>query len=302
MKSQPTCAWKRPLSAPRTPPPWPTCGLWGSPSLSEKAWCLRWSATQAVTGPSIAIEPMIASPPWTQGLALNARCVRWRWKPTVTPRPVIRYMIRKTATSLQWRRSFQTCQPTIPSAMNGRTVMVPVAIRSRVSFATGWTSSMPGVGGRRDWGGLGLAHRGSILSSRRPSLPRSIATASAPTRRLTNAAGGRLPLAAAHLACVGHRGGRALAQRVAVAREHHAGRRAPRCGPGTRGRARCPRSGGGHELRPARAGERIPGAERVAHEQRADALEERARSGRGCGPGCAPPAAIRARRARRRRA
>ncbi len=46
-------------------------------------------------------------------------------------------MIANTATSLQWSRSFQSCQQTIPSAMNGRAVIVPVAIRSAVSFLTG---------------------------------------------------------------------------------------------------------------------------------------------------------------------
>ena len=42
------------------PSPWPTCGLCGSPSTSVWAWCLRWSATQAITGPCTAIEPSTA--------------------------------------------------------------------------------------------------------------------------------------------------------------------------------------------------------------------------------------------------
>jgi hypothetical protein len=54
--SQPTCANHRPLR----PEPWPTCGLCGSPSSSVWAWCLRWSATQAIAGPWTAIEPMMA--------------------------------------------------------------------------------------------------------------------------------------------------------------------------------------------------------------------------------------------------
>ena len=209
------CAWKRPRERAAHAAPVATCGLWGSPSLSEKAWCLRWSATHAVTGPSIAIEPMIARPPWTQGLALNARCVRWRWKPTVTPRPVIRYMIRKTATSLQWRRSFQTCQPTIPSAMNGRTVMVPVAMRSRVSFATGWTSSMPGGAA----GAIGVAWAWLIeaRSSRLGGLPCPVDRDRVGADPEANERGGRASmcrgLAAAHLPRVVHRGRRAVAQR-----------------------------------------------------------------------------------------
>ena len=74
--------------APLQPWPWSTWGLCGSPSSSEKAWCLRWSATQEITGPSIAAEPRIASRPCSHVFALKLRWVRWRWKPTVIPSPV----------------------------------------------------------------------------------------------------------------------------------------------------------------------------------------------------------------------
>ena len=60
-------------------------GECGSPSRSENAWCLRWSATHAVTGPSIAAEPSAANTPRSHGVVLNDRCVNRRWKPTVTP-------------------------------------------------------------------------------------------------------------------------------------------------------------------------------------------------------------------------
>src|SRR4029450_4459286 len=40
----------------------PTCGECGSPSSSACAWCLRWSATQSMTGPWTDIEPAIAKP------------------------------------------------------------------------------------------------------------------------------------------------------------------------------------------------------------------------------------------------
>ena len=60
-----------PRSAPRSPEPWSTCGLWGSPGRSENAWCLRWSATQEMTGPSIAIEPRPANTPRTTGAGLE---------------------------------------------------------------------------------------------------------------------------------------------------------------------------------------------------------------------------------------
>ena len=56
-------------------------------------------------------------------------------------------MIAKTTMSCQCRRSFQSCQPTMPRAMKGRMVIVPVAMRSAVSWATGSTSSAVGSAG-----------------------------------------------------------------------------------------------------------------------------------------------------------
>jgi hypothetical protein len=100
-----------------------------------------------MTGPSIAIEPAAVSANRTGFFALKLRCVRCRWNPTVTPMAQTTYMIRKTATSLQRSRSFHSCQQTIPSAMNGRTVIVPVAMRSAVSFLVGWMSSAVGPAG-----------------------------------------------------------------------------------------------------------------------------------------------------------
>jgi len=40
-----------------------------------------------MTGPSIAIEPSTAKTPRNAGVVLKLRCVKSRWKPTVTPRP-----------------------------------------------------------------------------------------------------------------------------------------------------------------------------------------------------------------------
>src|ERR1700704_2769141 len=140
MKSQPMWAWKRPRRAPDQPWPGSTGGLCGSPTSSEKAWCLRWSATQEITGPSIAAEPRIASRPCSQVFALKLRWVRWRWKPTVIPSPVKKYMPRKRKTSLQCSALPQTCQPARPIATKGTSVTRPVMIRSRVSLATGCMS------------------------------------------------------------------------------------------------------------------------------------------------------------------
>src|SRR4051795_2648940 len=141
MNSHPTCACPRPLSAPLRPAPWSTWGECGSPSMSENAWCLRWSATHEITGPSIAAEPRIASVARTALPVLNARCVNSRWKPTVTPRPVATYMIANTIRSLQPSSLAHSCQPTRARQRIGSTVIAPVRKRSSRSLATGWTSS-----------------------------------------------------------------------------------------------------------------------------------------------------------------
>ena len=73
---------------------------------------MRWSATHEMTGPSIAIEPRIASVTRTLSLALNERWVKSRWKPTVIPSEVATYMIANTIRSLQNSRSAHSCQPT----------------------------------------------------------------------------------------------------------------------------------------------------------------------------------------------
>src|ERR1044072_51390 len=147
--------------APLQPWPWSTWGLSGPPSSSEKAWCLRWSATQEITGPSIAAEPRIASSPCSQGFALKLRWVRWRWKPTVIPNPVSTYMPMKRKTSLQCRALPQTCQPARPIAAKGTSVTRPVMIRSRVSLATGWMSEGSGPAMRSiiRWIGTGKRER-----------------------------------------------------------------------------------------------------------------------------------------------
>jgi hypothetical protein len=46
-------------------------------------------ATQPITSPSKLIDPAIASTARSAGAAVKLRCVSSRWKPTVTPSPVI---------------------------------------------------------------------------------------------------------------------------------------------------------------------------------------------------------------------
>ena len=100
-----------------------------------------------MTGPSIAAEPSAVNTPRTKPDVLNARCVSIRWKPTVTPRPVATYMIRKTKMSFQPSQAPHTCQATMSRQRMGTTVTVPVTIRSNVSCSQGSTSSSGGDAG-----------------------------------------------------------------------------------------------------------------------------------------------------------
>ena len=106
LNSQPTCAWKSPRSTPMMPSP-TRCGECGSPSSSECAWCLRWSATQWTTGPWTAIWPSPANVYSSQRFVANDRWVNSRWKPTVMPKPVSRYMTTMTMMSVGPMSSFQ---------------------------------------------------------------------------------------------------------------------------------------------------------------------------------------------------
>ena len=85
MNIQPTWAWTKPFTDRPGPSPWPTCGECGSPSLSESAWCLRWSVTHCVTGPCIVMQPRIANVDFSTGPVSKPLCVKKRWKPIVVP-------------------------------------------------------------------------------------------------------------------------------------------------------------------------------------------------------------------------
>ena len=76
--SHPTWACSSPRTAPLIPAPAPTWGECGSPSSSVWAWCLRWSATQLMTGPWTAIEPAAAKKYSTGLEVLNERWVSIR--------------------------------------------------------------------------------------------------------------------------------------------------------------------------------------------------------------------------------
>ena len=80
------CAYTRPLDSAFQSSPY-RHGECGSPSLSLYLWCLRWSDTQVMTGPSMARLPAIASATRRPVFALNEPWVKYRWKPTVMPSP-----------------------------------------------------------------------------------------------------------------------------------------------------------------------------------------------------------------------
>ncbi len=72
---QPMWACQKPLASAVIDVP-NSQGECGSPSRSEKAWCLRWSATQPMTGPCMAMLPVTASAIRNARLALKAPWVR----------------------------------------------------------------------------------------------------------------------------------------------------------------------------------------------------------------------------------
>ena len=65
-------------------------GEWGSPGWSLYIWWRRWVATQLVTDPSTAIDPITASRILSTRLGLKLLWVNSRWNPMVRPNPVTR--------------------------------------------------------------------------------------------------------------------------------------------------------------------------------------------------------------------
>ena len=83
-KIHPMCACQNPRTSAAGDVP-KSHGECGSPSASAWAWCRRWSATQCRIGPCTARLPATASAIRSPRRARNARWVKCRWKPTVTP-------------------------------------------------------------------------------------------------------------------------------------------------------------------------------------------------------------------------
>src|SRR3954463_5083471 len=129
--SQPVCACHRPLS----PLPWPTCGLCGSPSTSVWAWCLRWSATQSRTEPWTLSWPRPAKVRSSHGSTRNDRGVSSRWKPTVTPIAVPRYITAKIARSTPSTQEFHSSTIATRTPTNGTTTPARLARRSVLPMA-----------------------------------------------------------------------------------------------------------------------------------------------------------------------
>src|SRR3954470_11821316 len=74
-----------------------------------------------MTGPCTDIEPSAAKR-YSTGLEVwNDRCVSIRWKPTVTPKPVRKYMTPSATRSCQPTTSFHSSVTAAMKAMNGTT-------------------------------------------------------------------------------------------------------------------------------------------------------------------------------------
>src|SRR4051794_291682 len=128
-------AYRKPLVSARVVVPY-RHGECGSPSRSLNLWCLRWSATQRITGPSIAIDPATASAIFTARFGLNDLCVNSRWYPTVMPWPVTAYATRAMSTSLQPRKPPQARGTAATTARNGsamKSARVTCSLRDWVS-------------------------------------------------------------------------------------------------------------------------------------------------------------------------
>ena len=63
-----------------------TTGLCGSWGVSEKAWCLRWTATQARGTIPVVTQRMARNPSATGGRRVRDRWARTRWRYTVVAR------------------------------------------------------------------------------------------------------------------------------------------------------------------------------------------------------------------------
>ncbi len=160
-KSQPMWACHRPFQSAPTVSPY-FQGECGSPSLSENLWCLRWSATHRTTGPWIAIEPRTARAILIGRLGLKDRWVKPRWKPTVTPPQVRKYIGTAIATSVQPSQPPQATGTAASSAANGTRMNRASATCS----LRDWVSP-PSVARGRGRGGLGVLQGGGHGSPRR---------------------------------------------------------------------------------------------------------------------------------------
>ena len=129
-------------AGPRSPPECPTWGLWGSPSWSVWAWCLRWSATQSRTEPWTAIEPSTANVRSSHGCVANARWVSRRWKPTVMPVAVSRYIPPRMHRSVTSTARFHKSRTAASTPTSGTTT--PSRLASRLRAGHGETLSCRG--------------------------------------------------------------------------------------------------------------------------------------------------------------
>src|SRR5690348_5762238 len=81
-----------------------------------------------MTGPCTAIEPAAAKKYSTGFEVLKARWVSIRWKPTVTPKPVTKYMTKATTRSWTPTMSFQKTTIAARMISGGRTTVSRFAI------------------------------------------------------------------------------------------------------------------------------------------------------------------------------
>ncbi|MCY1187942.1 hypothetical protein D9M73_289830 [compost metagenome] len=64
-------------------------GLWGSPTVSHLAWCLRWMAVHSRVFMAVVIHSQKRKKCWAIGCRSSDRCAMQRCRKMVTPAIVI---------------------------------------------------------------------------------------------------------------------------------------------------------------------------------------------------------------------
>ena len=114
------CAWKKPV-------PWGVRIAVAGPTGRDAR---RWIAAHRTGSPVPAMQPSASRMNRTTGFASNARWANMRWKPTVRPKLVGKYMPAKMARSAHVVSRFQVMMAAMTTATTGMVTPSSVTTRS----------------------------------------------------------------------------------------------------------------------------------------------------------------------------